>query len=92
MYLEYTIFLKNVYFEYTFSRYWVFESEASCDTSLSIPALEGASEFPSHPSTSVAPTTATKMTPAPNENEPPLQHRRYSPPTTATWKGIIARG
>ena len=84
MYLEYTILLKNVYFEYMFSRYWAFESEASCDTSLSMPALEGASEFPSHPSTSVAPTTATKMTPAPNENEPPLQHRRYSPPATAT--------
>lgn len=84
MYLEYTILMKNVYFEYTFSRYWAFESEASRDTSLSIPALEGASEFPSHPSTSVAPTTATKMTPAPNENELPLQHRRYSPPATAT--------
>lgn len=77
---------------YAFSHYWAFESEASRDTSLSIPALEGASEFPSHPSTSVAPTTATKMTPAPNENEPPVQHRRCSPPTTATWKEIIARG
>lgn len=67
MYLEYTILLKNVYFEYTFSHYRAFESEAICDTSLSTPTLEGASEFPSRPSTSVA-------------------------PTTATWKGIIARG
>lgn len=84
VYLEYTILLKNVYSRYTFSHYWAFESEASRDTSLSTPTLEGASEFPSRPSTSVAPTTATKMTPAPNENEPPLQHRRYSPLATAT--------
>lgn len=62
MYLEYTILLKNVYFEYTFSHYWGFESEASCDTSLSMPVLEGASKSPSRPSTSVTPTTATKMT------------------------------
>lgn len=84
MYLKYTILLKNVYFRYTFSRYWAFESEASRDTSLSMPALKGASVFPSRPSTSVAPTTTTRMMPAPNENEPPLQHRRYSPPATAT--------
>lgn len=76
--------MKNAYFEYTFSHYRAFESEASCDTSLSMPVLEGASESPSRPSTSVAPTTATKMMPAPNENEPPLQHRRYNPPATAT--------
>lgn len=61
MYLKYTILLKNMYSRYTFSHYRAFESEASRDTSLSMPALEGASEFPSRPSTSVAPTTATKI-------------------------------
>ena len=49
VYLEYTILLKNVYFEYTFSHYRAFESEAICDTSLSTPTLEGASEFPVTP-------------------------------------------
>lgn len=77
-------FIEKRVFQILVSRYWAFESEASCDMSLSTPTLEGASGFPSRPSTSVAPTTATKMTPAPNENEPPLQHRRYSPPATAT--------
>ena len=55
-----------MYSRYTFPHYCAFESEASCDdTSLSAPAFEGASAFPARPSTSVAPTTATKMTPAP---------------------------
>lgn len=36
--------------------------------------------------------SSESASPAPNENEPPLQHRRCSPPTTATWKEIIARG
>ena len=65
---------------------------------ICVPAIVGADSFsrPFSPNTSdpamAAEESSESASPAPNENEPPLQHKRYSPPTTATWKGIIARG
>ena len=67
-------------------------------TAICVPATVTASSSASAclPNTS-APASATddpkaRSSPGPTARLPPWLHRRYRPPATPTWKGMMARG